>query len=134
MDTKPLKAITVFLFSAFMWATPAQAKFNKVLCEVDKYSVRVVGDVPDGVLKYIVFNYQSEKTTIVPNGDYSADSKFHYYDFILHGPPSDTIVEVAASKLNPNNVYLRVWEYGSQIYNKKCTFGKRLVGDFYKPW
>jgi hypothetical protein len=119
-----------------MWAGTSQAtynNFNKVLCEVDKYSVRVVGEVPYGEIKYIVFNYQSEKTTIVPSGDYSRDSKFHYYDFILNAS-SDTIVEVAASRTNSNNVYLRVWEYGSQIYNKKCTFGKRLVGDIYRPW
>jgi hypothetical protein len=100
---------------------------HKVLCEVGPYSVRVVGEIPDGPLKYIVYNYNSGITTVVPTGDYSADDQFHYYDFILHPAPQDTIVEVAAKKSNSNIVWLKVWEYGSVIYNQKCTFGKLLI-------
>ena len=128
MRTKLLKIMTVAILGLGAWVGQAHAyAYHKVLCEVDQYSVRVLAEVPDGNLKYIVFNYQTNNTTIVPNGDYSASSTYHYYDFILHGPPQDTIVEVASLKSNSNVVWLRVWEYGSLIYNKKCTFGKRIV-------
>jgi hypothetical protein len=86
-----------------------------------------VGDVPYGPLKYVVFNYQSEKTTIVENGDYSADSQYFYYDFILHAPPTDTIAEVSASRTNHNDVYLRVWQGGMKIYDQKCDFGNLTI-------
>lgn len=116
------------LCAVFLLATQAQAAaYHRVLCEVDQWSIRVLGEIPDGPLKYIVFNYSTENTTIVPNGDYSADNNFHYYDFILHAPPQDTIVELAARKNNTGIVWLKVWEQGNVIYNKKCDFGKRLV-------
>lgn len=128
MRTNILKSMALTILGLFLWAGQAQAwVHHKVLCEVDQYSVRVLAEVPDGDLKYIVFNYNSQKTTIVPNGDYSASNSYHYYDFILNPPPQDTIVEVASAKANSSTVWLRVWEGGRLIYNKKCVFGKRLV-------